>query len=75
MTSTSSSGVRCGIDIGADERSNSPASPSARYRLIHFEQVRSLTPAASAAAASDHPCSSTRSTIVSRPFGPSGALA
>jgi hypothetical protein len=30
ITSTSSSGVRCGIDFGAEERSSSPASPSAR---------------------------------------------
>jgi hypothetical protein len=29
ITSTSSSGVRCGIDRGAEERSNNPASPSA----------------------------------------------
>src|SRR3954447_13172422 len=46
MTSTSSSGVRCGIDRGADERSNSPASPSAPKRSTHLRQVRSLTPAA-----------------------------
>jgi hypothetical protein len=31
ITSTSSSDVRCGIDFGAEERSSSPASPSARY--------------------------------------------
>jgi hypothetical protein len=30
ITSTSSSGVRCGIDLGAEERSSGPASPSAR---------------------------------------------
>jgi hypothetical protein len=27
---TRSSGVRCGIELGADERSSSPSSPSAR---------------------------------------------
>ena len=49
--------VRCGTERGAEERSTSPASPSARYRPTHFQQVRSLTPAASAAAMSDqlHP--------------------
>jgi hypothetical protein len=33
------------------------------------------TACSAAACASDHPCSSTLSTIVRRPFGPSGALA
>jgi hypothetical protein len=60
---TRASGVRCGIEPGAEERSSSPASPSARYRATHFEHVRSLTSAASAAFASDHPCSITRRTI------------
>ena len=49
-----SAGVRDGTDTGADDRSSSPASPSRRYRSTHFQAVRSLTPAASAAAASDH---------------------
>jgi hypothetical protein len=66
MTSTRSAGVRCGIDRGADERSRSPASPSARYRTTHLEQVGWLTSAASAAFVSDHPCSTTRQTIRSR---------
>jgi hypothetical protein len=30
ITSTSSSGVRCGIDFGAEQRSSRPASPSTR---------------------------------------------
>jgi len=30
MTSTRSPGVRCGIRLGAEERSRSPASPCAR---------------------------------------------
>jgi hypothetical protein len=30
ITSTSSSGVRCGIDRGADDRSSSPPCPSSR---------------------------------------------
>ena len=42
---------------------------------IAFSGHRALTPAASAARASDHPCSTTLRTIVKRPFGPSGALA
>ncbi len=75
IASTSSSGVRCAIDFGAEERSCKPGSHSARYHLTHFEQPRSLTPAASAASASDHSCSTTRPTIVALPFGPSGALA
>ena len=40
---------------GAEERSSSPSRPSARWRAIHLRAVRSLTPAASAAALSDHP--------------------
>jgi hypothetical protein len=42
ITSTSSCGVRCGSDRGADDRSSRPNSPSARYLASHFEQVRSL---------------------------------
>ena len=72
---TRSSAVRCGTDRGTEERSSSPACPSARYRRTHLPHVRSLTPAAAAAAVSDHPLSTTRRTIVNRPFGPSGALA
>jgi hypothetical protein len=30
ITSATSSGVRCGTEWGAEERSNNPASPSAR---------------------------------------------
>jgi hypothetical protein len=39
-----------------------------------LQTVRSLTPAAEAACASDHPCSVTRLTMVSLPFGPKGGI-
>ena len=54
ITSTRPSGVLDGWACGAEERSSSP-SPSDRQRASHFEAVRSLTPAASAAFVSDHP--------------------
>jgi hypothetical protein len=57
--------VRCGTRFGADDRSTKPASPSARHLASHFAAVRSLTPAAKAASASDHPAA-TRSTISRR---------
>jgi hypothetical protein len=74
IASTRRREVRCGIRSGADERSTRPASPSARQRASHLAAVRSLTPAASAASASDHPAC-TRSTINRRLFGQVLALA
>jgi hypothetical protein len=49
------------ISTGAEERSSSPCGPSAQWRVTHLRAVRSLIPAASAAALSDHPAFSTRS--------------
>jgi len=57
-----------GTRDGADERSASSRSPS-RQRLTQIEQRRSLTPAASAAAASDHPSEHTRRAINTRLAG------
>jgi len=74
IASTRNAGVRCGTRFGADERSTSPASPSARHLASHFAAVRSLTPAASAASASHHP-TPTRSTNSRRLFGQVLALA
>ena len=74
IASTRSAGVRCGTRFGADERSTSPASPSERHLASHFAAVRSLTPAAAAASASDHPAP-TRSTNNRRLFGQVLALA
>ena len=74
IASTRSEGVRWGTRFGADERSSSPASPSARHLASHFETVRSLTPAAAAASASDHP-DSILATIRRRLFGQVLALA
>ncbi len=54
-------GVRPGTRCGADERSSSPLTPSALNRSTHFQAVRLLTPAASAAAASDQRSTNTRS--------------
>jgi hypothetical protein len=69
------SSVRLATVSGAEERSGRAASPPQRARLTHFQQVRSLTPAASAASVSDHPSSTTRRTITALPFGPRAALA
>jgi hypothetical protein len=52
---TRSGAVIRGIRVGRGERSRNPASPSARYRASHFAAVRSLTPAACAAAATRQP--------------------
>lgn len=54
IASTRRSQLRLATREGADERSNSPARPSPRQRATHLAAVRSLTPAASAAALSDH---------------------
>ena len=53
----------CGAGSTAAPRSDRavPARPRRGSAPTHFAHVRSLTPAASAASASDHPCSSTRS--------------
>src|SRR5205085_2024453 len=60
------SSVRLATRLGAEERSSNPAGPSARARATHFAQVRSLTPAASAASVIDRPCASTIATISRR---------
>jgi hypothetical protein len=49
--------------------------PLGAVASTHLQQVRSLTPAASAASPSDHSTSTTRRHITSRPFGLSLALA
>src|SRR5439155_6029435 len=72
---TRASPVRNGTEAGAEQRSNRPCSPSSRYRRLHFETVRTLTPAASAAAASVQPSHSTRSTARRRLWGQVLALA
>jgi hypothetical protein len=69
-----SAGVRPGTRRGAEDRSTRPASPSARHLASHFAAVRSLTPAAAAASASDHPAA-TLSTIKRRLLGHVLALA
>src|SRR5512133_410169 len=69
------SAVRLATTAGAEDRSSKPPAPCWRYRATHFEHVRSLTSAASAAFAIDHPCSSTRKTIRSRCFSDNAALA
>ena len=61
ISSSRSAGVRDGTETGAEERSSSPRSPSRRKRSTHFQAVRPLTPAASAAAANDQPSTNTRS--------------
>jgi hypothetical protein len=68
-------GRREGACLGAELRSNSPASPSARQRLNHLRADRSLVVAASAAAISDQFSSSIRLTSNPRLFGQVRALA
>jgi len=75
IASTRRSCVRLATSAGADERSNRPSGPSARWRASHLRAVRSLTPAAAAASISDHPATSIRSTNNSRPFTLRRALA
>jgi hypothetical protein len=67
--------VRLATVTGAELRSTNPASPSKRHRASHFQAVRSLTPAASAARQTVQPSRSTRSTSNRRPIGLSRALA
>ncbi len=47
--------MRFATTAGAEERSSSPPGPSVWWRAIHLRAVRSLIPAAAAAATSDHP--------------------
>ena len=75
IASTRRSSVRLATTAGADDRSNRPASPSARWRASHLRAVWSLIPAAAAASISDHTAPSTRSTNNSRPFTLRRALA
>jgi hypothetical protein len=70
---TRSAGVLCGIRCGAEERSSSPGSPSARQRFSQRRALRSLIPAAAAASSSDQPAS-IRSTSSFRLFGQVRAL-
>src|SRR5207253_3161841 len=69
---------RCGICVGErcgrDERSTSSRSPASNRRT-HFLAVTTLTPAASAAAASDQPSTNTRLAINALLFGQVLALA
>ena len=60
--------------FGDHDRSTKPASPSLRYRPTHLRAQRTLTPAASAAAVSVHPCTTTRSANNRRPHQLSAAL-
>ncbi len=53
--STRSSGVRLATRLGAELASQRPASPASRKRRTHLRAVGTLTPAASAAAASVQP--------------------
>jgi hypothetical protein len=66
--------MRVGRRLGAELRSRSPASPSARHLASHFLAVRPLTPAASAAGVSAQPSSSMRLTSSLREFGQVRAL-
>jgi hypothetical protein len=59
---------------GRDERSRRPGSPSSRQRRSQRQTVRSVTPAASAAAATDQPRSRTLSTSSLLLFGQVRAL-
>jgi hypothetical protein len=65
-TRTRSAGVLLGMRRGRELRSSRPVRPSERKRASHFAAVRSLMPAACAAAAIVQPSSSTRSTISRR---------
>jgi hypothetical protein len=73
IAATSRRGVRDGTRLGADERSSSD-SPAAARRT-HLRAVTTLTPAASAAAASAQPSTNTRLAINARLFGQVLALA
>jgi hypothetical protein len=75
IIATRASSVRAGTEAGAEQRSNRPCPPSTLRRRSHFETVRTLTPAASAAAAIVHPSRSTRSTARRRLCGQVPALA
>jgi hypothetical protein len=74
IASTVGAGSWPGERRGRDERSSRPASPSARQRRSQRQTVRSVTPAASAAAVTDQPCSRTRATSSLRLFGQLRAL-
>jgi hypothetical protein len=74
ITFTRSAGNCVGLLLGAELRSARPATPSARQRALHLAAVRSLTPAASAAAVSDQLSSSMRLTSRRRLFGQVRAL-
>ncbi len=58
IASTRSGGVRRRCRRGREERSTSPSAPSSRQRARHFAAVRTLTPAAAAAADTRQPASS-----------------
>jgi hypothetical protein len=75
IASTSRAGSRFGLRLGRDERSHRPRSPSTRHLANQRYAVRSLTPAASPAAATDQPPTSIRSTSSLRLFGQVRALA
>jgi len=75
IASRRSAGRRDGTRLGAELRSSSPVSPSARQRASHLRALRSLMPAASAATISDQFSSSMRLTSSLRLFGQVRALA
>ncbi len=61
--------VRFGDRCGRDDRSRSPAEPSARNRSRHLRTVFASTWNRCAVASIGQPCSTTQPTIRSRPFG------
>jgi len=74
ISRTRSSGVRLATRLGFEDRSSKPRSPSSRYLPTHLRAQRTLTPAASAAAVSVHPSTTTRSASRRRPLQLSAAL-
>src|SRR3954447_13919923 len=75
MHAIRASSVLLATTFGAEDRSTSPSSPSARHRANHFLAVRTVIPAASAASRISQPSVSRRSMSNRRPFGLSLALA
>jgi len=81
IRSASAAGTWLGLWAGREQRSfkqlrsRRSLSPAARQRRTHSQQVDFATFKAAAAASNVKPCSSTRQTIPSLPFGVSGELA
>jgi hypothetical protein len=74
ITATRSGWVRFATRRGAEERSTRPASPASLYLPTHFLAQRTLTPNASAAAATVEPSSTTLSASCRRPYQLRAAL-